>query len=191
MFSGDSKPPNPDGKRDGDDARHHQVVVAGHFENHGDGGHRSAGAAADHRRHANDGAGGWAEILHRMNGLDQDAEGRAERRAHEQRGREDAAGRAGAEADGRRRELCSKQNDQERRQVEAAGEDRLNGRIADALHEIVAGADQKRVDQHADNQHADKVAQIGIANAVEDIFGQAQAADECGAAIPIKAPSKA
>jgi len=58
--------------------------------------------------------------------------------------------------------------------------DRLNGRIADAFHEIVAGADQKRVDQHADNQHADKVAQIGIANAVEDIFGEAQAADECG-----------
>jgi hypothetical protein len=129
-------------------------------------------------------AHGRAETSHRMDGVDQDAEGRAERRAHEQRRREDAAGRAGAEADGGGRELGGKQNNQQRRQVETAGEDRLNGRVADALHEIVAGADQECVDQHADDQHADEVAQIGIANAVKDVFGKAQAADEGGRGDP-------
>ena len=174
------QPANPDGERDGDDARHHQVVVAGHFENHGDRGHRRAGATADHRRHADDGAGGRIEVVHGMNGLDQDTEGRAQGRAHEQRRREDAAGRARAETDGGRRKLRHKQNDQERGRVETAGEDRLDGRITDALDEIVPRADEERIDQDADGQHADEIAQIRIANALEEILGETQAADESG-----------
>ena len=36
-----------------------------------------------------------------------------------------------------------------------AGKDRLDGRVADALDVIVPAADQERIDQHADDQHAD------------------------------------
>ena len=90
------QPANTDRERDRNDARHHQIVVAGHFEDHGDGSHRSASAAADHRRHADDCAGGRAEAFHRVNGFDQNAEGGPERRAHEQGWRETAAGRTGA-----------------------------------------------------------------------------------------------
>ena len=36
-----------DGDRHGDDARHHHIVIPGHLEDHGDGRHGRAGAAAD------------------------------------------------------------------------------------------------------------------------------------------------
>jgi len=121
------QPADTDRQRNRDDARHHQIIVAGHFENQGDGSHGGAGAAADHRCHADDRAGGGAEAFHRMNGVHQDAEGGAQRRAHEQRRRKNPAGRAGAEADGSCRELCGKQYDQQRRQIETASEDRLHG----------------------------------------------------------------
>ena len=49
--------PHADAERDRQDHRQDDVVVARHLEDHRDGGHRRAGAAADHRAHADHGKG--------------------------------------------------------------------------------------------------------------------------------------
>ena len=181
-----------DGERHRDDARHHQVVVARHFENHGDGGHGGAGAAADHGGHADDGAGGDAESrLPGMTALtarpkappivapmNSDGE-KMPPEAPEPRLTEVA------------QSLAANSKHEQRRHAEVAVEDRLDGRIADALDVIVAAADQQRVDQHADHQHADDVAQVGVLDELEYVFGVTEAATKTAAASPITAPSRA
>ena len=74
--------------------------------------------------------------------------------------------------------LAANSSDQQRRQARPPVQDRLDGRIADALDVVLPGGAQQRVDHHADDQHADDVAQIGLCDALEYVLGKAQAADE-------------
>ena len=156
------QPPHADAQRHRDDDRHDDVVVARHLEDHGDRGHRSASAATHHRRHADDGAGDRIDAVHRPDQIDEAAEGCAQRRAHEQRRRENTAGRAGAEADRGCEQLGDEQAEQQAYADQIVFQDRLDGGVADAFHEIVALKPHKRVNQDADHQHADAVAQIRI-----------------------------
>ncbi len=61
-----------------------------------------------------------------------------------------------------REKLGDEQPEQKPISGEIIGQDRLDGRVADALDEVVALEAEQRVDQHADHQHAERMAQIGI-----------------------------
>ena len=111
-------------------------------------------------------ATGWTAVTKR-------AERAAQRRAHEQRRRENSARGARAEAERGREQLGGEQQRQQRRQREVAGQDRLDGRIADAFDVIVPGRAQQRVNQRADAQHADGMTQIADYDPVEDVLGKA------------------
>ena len=62
--------------------------------------------------------------------------------------------------DGKRRELACQQG--------------LDRRVADALDVIMPEKAQQRIDQDADQQHADDMAQIGIVDPLEDVLGAAR-----------------
>ena len=70
-------------------------------------------------------------------------------------------------------------------------QDRLDGGVADAFDEIMARKSHQRVDQHADHQHADAVAQIGISDFAENVFRKISPRMKAVAARPMIAPSSA
>ena len=146
MFSRDSARRTPSPARDREDHRQHDVIIERHLEDHRHRGHCRAGAAADHRPHAD----------HR--------EGRHVNRQAGQQGRqrrEGAAKVAPMNSDGekmppdepapRLSEVAASLHDEQQREQPPGRlppvEDRLDRRIADALDEIMAERLVQRVDQ--------------------------------------------
>ena len=84
MFSRDSSAPHADARRDCENHRHDDVIVARHLECHGHGGHHRAGAATHHGAHADHGKGRNAEGNRQAEGSEPRREAAAKRGAHEQ-----------------------------------------------------------------------------------------------------------
>ena len=129
----DQRAPDARGDRDGDDDRNDDGVVARHFEHHDDRGHDAAGSRADHRGHADDRRRGNSQAGMRKNEARDRREGRAQRRAEIQRGREDAAGGAATETDRGGEQLQREQQGQQARGRHLLVEDRLDDAVADAV----------------------------------------------------------
>ena len=120
-----------------------------------------------------------AEKLRRERRLAEGAEPGAERRADEQRGREHAARRAGAEADGGGDQLADEQRREQQDDLLVAVEDRLDGGVADAGGVQMAGDDEEAVGEHADDHHADDVLGVGVAGELgEKVLAIGEHADE-------------
>ena len=171
--------PGAEPDRDREYRWQHDVVVARHLEHHGDRGHRGAGAAADHRAHADHRKCGNADRQTGKDGMEQSGERSAQRRAHEQRWREDAAGGAGAQAQRGRQQLADIQQQQEPCAVKLIGQRRLDGRVADALDIVVPAPTHQRVHAAAPTSSMpDDVAQVVAWNLVEQILEPMQTAHE-------------
>ena len=76
--------------------------------------------------------------------------------------------------------FATKKQRQQRGKHQAAGEDRLDGRVADAVDVILSARAQKRVHHDAYHQHACGVTQIGVVDALESRFREPQSFDEGG-----------
>ena len=74
--------------------------------------------------------------------------------------------------------LARKKQRQEAAEVHVAGEDRLHGGVADAVDEVLPESGEEAVHQQAHQQHAEDMAQVTLADAVEGVFDQVQAAHE-------------
>ena len=71
------------------------------------------------------------------------------------------------------------------------GQGRLDRRVADAFDVVMAAPAHQRVDQHADQQHAERMAQVAAGDFVEQVLGPVQARTNSAAATPTTAPSTA
>ena len=159
---GDQRSPDARGNGDRHNDRYDDRVVAGHLEDHDDSGQNASGPRANHRRHADDrgGRGGQAGIGQDDGG--EAVEGRAERRAKKERGREYAARGARSEADGRREQLGDEQQSQKADRRHVVVEDLLDHPVADAV-DVGMAEDMGEADHHrADDGHADDVLHVDI-----------------------------
>jgi len=103
--------------------------------------------------------------------LKQNAIGAAQRRAEEKCGRKNAArcARAESERSGEKFEREKEQEQPER--VKRAGEDVLDRGVAHTFNLVGPGLTEERIHEDADQEHAARMAQVGIANfLVEKIF---------------------